>query len=582
MDKKYTWNLESMYENDSLIEKDRQAVKKDLDLIEKLKENPLDNIKELLEAIERSERTLTNVMVYSFMRKDEDSRVSKYQKMDMENSTLAVEHSSKTAFLTPFILSLSEDETKALMEREDLKKYHSTIEKILRFKPHTLSEKEEFIMSSLAPSASTAQEIYYFLTNADMTFPEIDKLEGEKLTGANFVKFQMHEDRELRKEVFEKFYGTYNSYANTIAKAYYSNLNTKAIYAKLKGYKSVRHMELYNDDVDEKVYDALIDSIHNNLDIMDKYYGIKKRSLGLEEQHMYDVYMPIDTGFEKTYSFEEAKELCIASVAPLGKEYQEIYKTAFEDRWIDVYPREGKRGGAYSAGSYDSYPFVSMNFNGTLDSVFTLAHEMGHSMHSYMSRKNNDFLESSYTIFAAEVASTFNENLLLDYMMERAESKEERLFLIDHHANSFKSTVFRQTMFAEFEREVHKLVEDGQGLTAEDFNKIYYDLNVKYFGNHMVSDEEIAYEWMRIPHFYRDFYVYKYATGYTASTVLAQKVLAKEENAVENYMKFLKDGGKHFPIDQLKIAGVDMSKPETVDQALNVFRNLVDDLDKLI
>ena len=581
MTDKLTWNLESMYENDDLLEKDLEKVKKDLASVDEIIANPLDNIKEVLAAYESISRMIGHIYAYAHMRKDEDSRVSKYQKMNMEIQTVYTDFDTKFSFLTPFLLSLDEDKFEEIKNREDLADYKLTLEKIFRFKPYTLSEKEEKIISALSPVQQSPSEIYYYLTNADMHFPKLDSTE-EKLSQATFVKLQTSEDREVRKEAFEKFYDTFSSFGNTIATSYYSNLKGITLEAKLRGYDSARQMELFRDDVDVKVYDALIQSINKNMPAIHKYFEIKKRVLNLEEQHMYDVYMPITSDFDKEYTFEEAKELVIASVEPLGEEYQEIYKKAFEDRWMDVYPKDGKRGGAYSSGSYDSYPFVLLNFNGTLDSVFTLAHEMGHSMHSYYAKKNNSYLEHGYTIFAAEVASTFNEALLLDYLMKRVESDEEKLYLVDFYLNSFKSTVFRQTMFAEFERETHKLVEEGKGLTAEDFSKIYLDLNKYYFGPSMVSDERIGFEWMRIPHFYSDFYVYKYATGFTASTILANRVLRKEEGALENYFKFLKDGNKHFPIEQLRIAGIDMADPNTVDEALKVFEEHIEMLDKLV
>lgn len=575
------WDLESMYENDDLLSKDIESTKTSLLRIDELSKEPLENINDILNLYENLSRKISHMYSYAHMRKDEDSRVSKYQKINMELMSLYTDFDTKFAFLKPLLLSLDEKEFMAIRDRDDLSRFKLTLDKIFRYKPYTLSEGEEKIISSLQPVSESPSDIYYYLTNADMQFPKLDSTD-EKLTGSSFVKLQTYEDRKVREESFTKFYETFKSFGNTIATSYYSNLKAITTEAKLRGYDSARAMELFRDDVDTKVYDALIESIHKNMPAIHKYFEIKKRALQLEEQHMYDVYMPITSSFDKEYSFEEAKELVIASVEPLGAEYQEIYKSAFTDRWIDVLPRDGKRGGAYSSGSYDSNPFILLNFNGTLDAVFTLAHEMGHSMHSYYASKNNQYLDHSYTIFAAEVASTFNETLLLNYLMDRVESDEEKLYLIDFYVNSFKSTVFRQTMFAEFERETHKLVEEGQGLTAEDFSAIYLDLNRKYFGDSMVSDDLIAHEWMRIPHFYSDFYVYKYATGYTASTILAYRVLNKEEGALENYFKFLKDGANHFPIEQLKIAGVDMSDPNTVDEALKVFKDHVDKLDEMI
>ena len=581
MSQETKWNLESMYIDDKHLQEDLEEAKKELSLVDEIIDKPLENIDKILKSYESIGRKLVNIYVYAHMRKDEDSRVSKYQKMNMEIQTVFTDYETKFSFLTPFLLSLDEDKFEEIKNREDLSSYKLTLEKIFRFKPYTLSEDEEKIISLLSPVSQSPSEIYYYLTNADMIFPKLESTD-EKLSQQTFVKLQMSEDREVRKEAFEKFYDTFSSFGNTIATSYYSNVKALTLEAKLRGYKSARHMELFKDDVDVKVYDALIESIHKNMPAIHKYFEIKKRALNLDEQHMYDVYMPITNSFDKEYTFEEAKEIVIASVEPLGKEYQEIYRKAFEDRWMDVYPRDGKRGGAYSSGSYDSYPFILLNFNKTLDSVFTLAHEMGHSMHSYYAKKNNSYLEHNYTIFAAEVASTFNEALLLNYLMDRLDTEEEKLYLIDFYLNSFKSTVFRQTMFAEFERETHRLVEEGKGLTSEDFSTIYLDLNKKYFGPSMVSDERIAFEWMRIPHFYSDFYVYKYATGFTASTILANRVINKKEGALENYFKFLKDGNKHFPIEQLKIAGVDMTNPSTVDEALQIFKNQVDALDKLV
>lgn len=575
------WDLSSIYQNDEEVRKDIEILENKLLLVSDLKKEPKNNLVDLIKLDTEIDRLLSKVYVYSNLKKDEDSNVSEYQKLNAEVFNLANKLSSEFSFLQPLLLSLSGDEVNELKNNSELKEYDIYLQNIFRYKDHTLSDVEEKLLAETSSSMRTAQKAFYYLVNTDIKFPYLENHDVQ-IENSNFVKLQTDENRELRKEVFTKFYNTYNQFGNTIAQVYYDHINSLSKISKIRGYDSVRQMYLYRDDVKEEVYDALISSIHNNFEHIHKYYEIKKRALKLDEQHMYDVYMPITGEFEKTYSFDEAKELILESVKPMGEEYTDVVKRAFDERWIDVEPRNGKRGGAYSSGSYDTKPFILMNYNGTLDSVFTLAHELGHSLHSYYDRSSNDYLHSGYTIFVAEVASTFNEALLLDLMMKKAESEEERLYLIDFYLNSFKSTVFRQTMFAEFEREVHSKIESGEVLTKDDFSKIYFELNKKYFGDSMVSDEEIAYEWMRIPHFYSNFYVYKYATGFAASSILSKWVLEGKEGALENYMEFLKDGNKHFPIEQLKIAGVDMSNPNTVDEALGIFADYVNKLDKLI
>ncbi len=575
------WTIDRMYPTQEKKDEDIRAIEEGIKKFEEYAKNPKEHIKDSLDAMAKYVRICDNFSTYAFMKQDEDSRVTESQKQYKQASQLWEKLVSAMSYMDPFFVGLSKEDQEALLKDEDLKDYRLYLERLFRYSDHTLSDKEEYLLSRLSFTGEAPQEIYYYLSNTDLKFPKLDSLDGKELTAENFTTIEQDERVEVRKEAFEKLYGTIKGFGNTIASAYYNNCRALSTVADLKGYDSARHMELFKDDVDVKVYDSLLESIHKNMDLMHRYYAKKKEVLGLKEQHMYDVYLPMVSSSSKTYTFEEAKQLCIESVRPLGEDYVEIYKKAFTEGWVDVYPREGKRGGAYSSGSYDSTPYISMNFNGTLDSVFTLAHEMGHSMHSYFSRHNNDFLYSNYVIFVAEVASTFNENLLLHYLKEHAETEEEKQELLDFHLNSFKSTVYRQAMFAEFEKIVHERIEKGDGLTQEDMNQIYLDLNKEYFGDAMVSDDLIAYEWMRIPHFYNDFYVYKYSTGFCAATVLSQGVLHGGEEELKNYRKFLCDGGKHFPIEQLKMAGCDMSNPKTVDKALDVFRSLVEELEEL-
>ena len=575
------WTISDMYRDGEEVKKDLDQVKEGMEKIRTLSQDPGAHIKEIFDAINKYMRVAENVIVFTNMQQDQDSRVSSAQKLNQEAMTILTDFDASLSFFRPYLLGLGKEEQKKLLKDPNLAPYHEKLERIFRYSEHTLTADQEYILSKMSFLEEAPENIYYFLTNADLTFPPLESKGGEKLTGENFTTLEQDSDPAVRKEAFENLYSTFKKFGNTISTAYYNNVKSLTTLAGIKNYDSALQMELFDDNVDPKVYDALIESIHKNMDLMHRYYAKKKELLGLDEQHMYDVYLPLVKGSSKTYTFEEAKEVCIASVAPLGKEYQDIYRSAFEDGWIDVYPRDGKRGGAYSSGSFDSQPYILMNFTGTLDSVFTLAHEMGHSMHSYFAKKSNDYLYHNYTIFAAETASTFNENLLLYYLMDHAETEKEKQELLAHHLDSFKSTVYRQTMFAEFEKIVHDRVEAGEALTQEDFDKIYGDLNKAYFGEAMISDDLIAHEWMRIPHFYSNFYVYKYATGYCAATALARKVIEEGQSAVDNYYKFLKDGAHHFPIDQLKMAGVDMSDPKSVDLALDVFRGLVEKLEAI-
>lgn len=576
---KENWQIQLMYSNLDEIEKDLNQIVENTKRMQELSKDPKQNLLDILQLMEKGSILAEKLLVYSSMKKDEDSRVSQSQRIHGQASKNYSDFASSLAFLRPYLLSLDEESQNKLLEDPAYDYFKKFLKEIFRYKEHTLSEKEEFLLSKLAFANEAPGEIYYYLTNADLKFPDLS--DGRQLTNSNFTLLQKEVDASIRKEAFEKFYMTYKSFGNTFATSYYNNVRLLTTQAELRSFPSARSMELFEDDVDVSVYDALLASVKDYQKYLHRYYKKKKEFLGLEEQHMYDVYLPLVKGKAKKYSYEEAVDLCIASVAPLGKEYQDIYRSAFEDGWIDVYPRLGKASGAYSSGSYKSYPYILLNFDGSLDSVFTLAHEMGHSMHSYYAKNNNPFLYYGYTIFAAEVASTFNENLLLEYLKNNAKTKEEKLLLLDHHLDSFKSTVFRQTMFAEFEHIVHAKIEKGEVLTQDDFDQIYKTLNKNYYGEDLMTDDLISHEWMRIPHFYRNFYVYKYATGYCAATILSKGVLEEGEEKVKDYIRFLKDGSNHFPIDQLKMAGCDMRDQETVNKALEVFGSLVEELEDM-
>lgn len=577
----YRWAIDEMYPEASAMERDISILKQNIQSLKDWSKEPKAHLDEILDTYRQSDIVAENLLVYTHMKQDEDSRNSEAQRNYQTASRLLQEYVAAFSFFEPFLLSLSDEEQKQLMQEEKFSFFREWFARIFRYKEHTLSAAEENLLAKLRFLSEAPDAIYYFLTNADLHFPPLQSLDGEELTQQNFTMHEKNPDVAVRKEAFASLYSTFHAFGNTISTSYTNNVKALTTEAELRHYDSALAMTLYEDDVPLSVYDSLLESVHRHLPLLHRYYAKKKELLGLSEQHMYDVYLPLIKGTAKTYTFAEAKELCIASVAPLGEEYQAIYRKAFDERWMDVYPREGKAGGAYSSGSYESRPYILLNFNGTLDSVFTLAHEMGHSMHSYYAKHHNEALYYNYTIFAAEVASTFNELLLLDYLTKRAETEEEKRELLDHHLDSFKSTVYRQTMFAEFEKIVHERIEKGESLTGEDYDQLYLELNQAYFGEAMISDKEIAYEWMRIPHFYSNFYVYKYATGFTAATVLSQNVLHGGKAEVEAYFSFLKDGAHHFPIEQLKMAGCDMTDPKTVDQALAVFAGLVEEIEAI-
>lgn len=579
----YKWNLSKIFKTEEEIKETIKFVEDKILVIKKLKENPVENLLEILNLKSNVSRNMEKLYVYSHMKRDEDARVSANQKLAMEMEALMNNLGSEFSFIEPSILSMDEEKLNEILNSDDFKIYKTYIERVIRRKPHTLSEKEEYILSFASEMGDCAENTFYMLSYGDMKFPVLENTKEKiELTHANYSNMLTNPNRELRKEAFEKMYFTYDKYKNTFASTLMGGIKNLVIQSKLKNFESARNMPLFEDDVPLSVYDSLISAVHDYMGFMYDYLEIKKKALKVDTLNLYDVYVPIVGDVDRKIPYEEAKEIIINALRPLGDEYIEIIEKAFNENWIDVYPREGKKSGAYSWGCYDSEPYILMNYTDDMNSLFTLAHELGHSVHSYLSRKNNPYINSRYTIFVAEVASTLNELLLMDYMLKRTDNENEKLYLLNYHLEQFRTTVFRQTMFAEFEREIHKRVENKEALTAKEFSDIYYELNKKYFGENMKIDEQIALEWARIPHFYSNFYVYKYATGFSAATVLSSKILIKEEDSLSKYMEFLRDGGNNFPIDQLKKAGADMTDEKTVKSALDVFANEVDYLKKLI
>lgn len=588
IDLKDTWNLESIYANNELWEEDYAALEKDAAEFAKLKgaiEADVSKIPAVLDAYYGLHRRLSKLSVYARMRFDQDTTDSTYQTMSAKIGSLGVKIGAASAFVEPEILSYSKEQLEAAeKENERTAYYGRKIEEMLRGQEHTLDAEKEELLAAAGDMAEAPDDIFSVLMNADMKYPDIVLEDGTHLplTNSTYISYMESPDRAVREGAFKTLYGQIASLKNTFAAIYRGNLKQAKFYAQSRKYSSARAMYLADSNVPESVYDNLLSAVHEALPMMYRYVAIRKKVLGVDKLHMYDVYTPIVAAQNQTYEFEQAKQMVLEALKPMGEDYLSHAREGLENRWIDIYPNKGKKGGAYSWGCYDSQPFILLNYTKNLDSVFTLIHEMGHSIHSYYSRTAQDYAYSDYKIFVAEVASTCNECLLMHDLLEKTTDKEQRKYLLNHYLDSFKGTLFRQTMFAEFEKNAHEYCAQGKPLTAEALSQMYLELNQKYFGPDMEKDEEIAYEWMRIPHFYTPFYVYQYATGYSAAVALSAKILKEGKPAVDAYMSFLKGGESKDPIDLLKMAGVDMTTEKPVADALALFGDLVTELETLV
>ena len=582
-----TWRLEDIYPDERLWEEELQQAK---DLAAKVKEyegklsESAQKLYEALKLYDDCSLKLDRVGGYSFMRHDQDAGNAHYQELELKVQSASVRISEELAFMEPEILEIPDDVIGRFYEEEPgLRDYEVTIREIRRLKEHTLSKEMEQLLASAGEMAQTPSNGFGMLSNADLKFPSVTDREGNEiqLSNGRFVPLQMSPDRDLRKVVFEKYYTRFSEFANTWAALYDGQVKQQIFYARARKYPSTFVAAVNGNNVDPAVCDRLIESVHDKIAYMHRYVSLRKKMLGVDELHMYDVYVPMVADYDRKFSYEEAKELSLNALAPLGEEYLSVVRKAYEERWIDVYENEGKRSGAYSSGVYGVHPYMLLNYTDTLDDVFTLVHEMGHSMHTWYSDHAQSHLNAGYKIFVAEVASTTNEILLLEYMLSRAADPKEKAYLINHYLESFKGTVYRQTMFEEFERKTNAMAEAGNPLTAGALCELYLELNKQYFGEDMVSDPLIAYEWCRIPHFYYNFYVYQYATSFSAAVAIAHRILEQGEKAVKPYLEFLKSGCTQDPVSLLKIAGVDLSTSEPVDEALDVFADAVRQMEEL-
>ncbi len=580
-----TWDLTYIFKNDDEFNKTLEHAQKDLKKIGDYKGRILNNSQTLLSFLEVSdeiERELYKLYYYAHLSLDVDTTNTKFQEQEGRVTNLLQEYSVLTSFVIPELLK--EDYSiveKYLQEESKLAKYRFNLESIYRYKKHSLSEEIEKMLSTLSKSF-TSEETFEALTDADMTFPNI-KVNGKmvELTESNYNSFIRSQDRNLRKKAFTKLLSTYEKYKNTLAKTFSGNVELLTSMAKIKHFNSSLEASLYKDNINTDVYNKLIEIINNNLPVLYKYYDLKKECLKVNKLHLYDIYVPMVENINKSYTFDEAKDIVMKALSVLGEDYLHNLQKAFDERWIDKYNSKGKRGGAYSSGFYDTKPYLLLNFEGKYEDVTTLAHELGHSMHTYYSCHNQPYNLSSYNIFVAEVASTVNELLLVHFLIKKSKDKKEKLFLLNQLMELYKGTIFRQVMFAEFERDMHADLEKGKILTNEYLSSCYYRLVKKYFGDNVVCDELIKNEWMRIPHFYYDFYVYKYAIGLSCATKIVQGILNGERNALENYLSFLKTGGSMYPADELKIAGVSVFDNDVYLSAIKAFEDIINDFHKI-
>ena len=574
---KYKWDLTKIYKDEKEWQKDFDDVKEKILKVLEYKDSFLSNGKKLYEYLKYDEevsRKLEKIYYYAHLNYDADTLDEKYKVMTNKVSDLFTKYNELSSFVVPEILKLDEEKLNTFYKDEEkLEDYRFSIENIYRFKNHTLDEEKEKMLSNLSKCLSNPEETYEALTDSDFEYDYITDEKGNKvkLNESNYSLFIKSKDRSVRKKAFEMLHDKYKKYIRTITSTYKGEVENNVVLAKIRNYDSAISASLYSDNVPVDIYNNLIKVVNDNMNVLYDYYDLKKEILSLDCLHMYDTYVEIINKIDKKYSFDEAKEIVIDALSVLGDKYVKNLKKAFDEKWIDIYHSKGKRSGAYSSGNFDVNPYVLLNFEGTLNDVSTLAHELGHSMHTYLSCKNNSYQYSSYEIFVAEVASTVNELLLANYMLKNSKNKDEKLAIINHILDLYKATLYRQTMFAEFEKETHKLREKGEVLTSDLLSNTYYNLVKKYFGPNVLCDELIRYEWARIPHFYYNFYVYKYATGISAASYIVDGILNNKEGALENYINFLKTGGSMYPLDELKIAGVNLNSKSVILSAIKTF-----------
>ena len=582
------WHLEDIYASDELWQQDFDTLQSSFGSVEQFKGKLANSPQELLACLKaRDEIGITGGKLYAFarMHRDENTAEAKYQAMTGKVESLLAEAGATTAFIEPEILAISDAELARFRKQEQgLTEYSFYFDNLTRQRHHVLSPAEEAILSRVSEVTQASENTFNMLAHADIEFPKTMDENGQsvQLSEGRYSLFIRSNNRDVRQQAFTKLFGTYNKYRNTFASTLSGNVKSNLFYAKTRKYNSPLEAALKGDNVPTAVYDNLIKTVHNNLAPLHRYVALKKKALNLDEIHMYDLYTPLVSDVKLTMPYEEGLKAVRTSLQPLGTEYEDILDKGLTSGWIDVYENKGKQTGAYSWGNYGTHPFVLLNYNNRYDAVSTLAHEMGHAIHSYYSQKYQPYPTSSYTTFSAEVASTTNEILLLEHMLKTTKDKKIKLYLINQYLEQVRGTIYRQTMFAEFEKLLYEAAQQNESITADMLDKLWHELNLKYYGPDIILDQEIDVEWARIPHFYMDFYVYQYVTGYSAATTLAGKILNEGQPAQEKYLEFLKSGGSDYSLTLLKNAGVDMSSPKPIEITLAKFSSMLDEIEKLL
>ncbi len=589
IDKKYKWNIEAMIADESVIDAELADIKLSAEeYAVRFHGHITDDANTLFEAfVSKDEiwRKLEKIYVYAHMKRDEDNSNSLYQGMTDKSMSAIAAVSASLSFFTPELLSADDDVLTGYIEdNSDLKTYEFVIRDSIREKKHVLSQSEEAVLAQMSEVTGATKDVFTMLNNADLRFGKIKDTDGEdvELTHGNYINYMKGQDRAVRKSAYDAMYAQYKNLINTISSTYNYNTKVDVVSSRIRKFDSSRGAALSGDNIPGDVYDNLVSVVNEYLPQMHRYVKLRKKLLGLDKMYMYDMYVPLIELPDNKIPFEDGLDIIREALKPFGEEYIDKMNAGISEGWIDVYENKGKTSGAYSFGCYDSFPYILLNYADTLNDVFTIIHEMGHSMHSKYTREHQPYVYGSHSIFTAEVASTVNESLLMHYLLNKEDDIEMRRYLLNLHLEEFRTTLFRQTMFAEFEDITHKAIENGQVLTGEWMCDQYQILNDKYYGSAVEQDDTIRYEWARIPHFYNAFYVYKYATGYSAATAISSKIVNEGKSAADAYIDFLKTGESDYPIELLKIAGVDMSNPQPIRAAMETFTSLLDEFEELI